>query len=277
MTDDTDQPKPDAARPRNPEDESPPNDESDDLEAGGGMARDDDDLDADASLPGAAQGHPLPLRSVAIVVLVVFAAMAFALQPGFSGSIAVWAIMGTAYCGLGLYAVLLLKRAGTLKDRLSFRPGDASVGIVLGLGLAGAGLVAQRLLAPDGSNGALWLLQLYEVAGDFQTNGPLIALLVLVSALEELVWRGLVQDTLTSVRPRSAPALTALAYTVSVAPSAILLTSDVAGPNPLLLFAALGCGLVWSYARIVLPRLFPVMVSHMVFTYFMAAPLPHWF
>jgi hypothetical protein len=35
--------------------------------------------------------------------------------------------------------------------------------------------------------------------------------------------------------------------------------------------------LVWSYARRIVPRLFPLMISHMVFTYFMAAPLPSWF
>jgi hypothetical protein len=43
-----------------------------------------------------------------------------------------------------------------------------------------------------------------------------------------------------------------------------------AGLNPLLVLAALGCGLCWSFMARMFDRLPPVMVSHAVFTYFSA-------
>jgi hypothetical protein len=38
--------------------------------------------------------------------------------------------------------------------------------------------------------------------------------------------------------------------------------------NPLLVTAAVGCGLVWSFLAAQVGRLTPVMISHMAFTYF---------
>ena len=48
------------------------------------------------------------------------------------------------------------------------------------------------------------------------------------------------------------------------------LADPTAGPNPLLVVAALGCGLFWSFTASILGRLPPVIISHMVFTYFVS-------
>jgi hypothetical protein len=42
----------------------------------------------------------------------------------------------------------------------------------------------------------------------------------------------------------------------------------VAGKNPLLFVAALGCGIFWSFLASVTNRLPPVIISHVAITYF---------
>jgi membrane protease YdiL (CAAX protease family) len=49
------------------------------------------------------------------------------------------------------------------------------------------------------------------------------------------------------------------------------LRDPVAGPNPLLVIGALGCGIVWTYTALLTKRLPPVIFSHIAFTYFSAA------
>jgi uncharacterized protein len=48
------------------------------------------------------------------------------------------------------------------------------------------------------------------------------------------------------------------------------LRDPVAGPNPLLVMAAFGCGLVWTFLAGRFERLLPSIVAHLVFTYFSA-------
>jgi membrane protease YdiL (CAAX protease family) len=223
--------------------------------------------------PGPATPPPAVGRLL-LVVVTVCAAMTLSLQPGFRGGRAPWFIMTAAYAGLTLLAAFELSKRGQLVERLRIRPGDASVGIVLGLALCAGGWLGQRSLSTPGSVGEQWLGAVHGLGGSFQTDGVSIFLLFLVCAGEETVWRGMVQDELAEWRPRAAPILTTLLYALSTLPSVFLL-----GPgetNPLLLLAALGAGLVWSHGRRILPRLFPLIVSHLVFTYFMAAPLPSW-
>jgi membrane protease YdiL (CAAX protease family) len=241
------------------------------------VAADEDGLDGEAwssaKKPDKSDGKS-PLGRAVLVVLVVAVGMTLALQPGFRASHVPWFVMCGVYLGLAAYALVDLGRRGLLADRLRIRPGDASVGIVVGLALCAAGAVAQRFLLASGADGARWLADVQGFGGDFQTNGLLIFVLFVICVCEETVWRGMVQDQLTRFHSRAAPALTALAYATSTVPSVFLLGHGK--PNPLMLLAALGCGLVWSYARRAVPRLFPLIVSHLVFTYFMAAPLPVW-
>ena len=67
---------------------------------------------------------------------------------------------------------------------------------------------------------------------------------------------------------RAALPLSALAFGFATLPTLWLLRDPLAGPNPLLLTAAIGCGLVWSFLAAQLGRLTPVVISHMAFTYF---------
>jgi hypothetical protein len=62
--------------------------------------------------------------------------------------------------------------------------------------------------------------------------------------------------------------LLALAYGASMLPTLWLLRDPDAGLNPLLITAAVGCGLIWSFLAAQFGRLAPVIISHMAFTYF---------
>jgi membrane protease YdiL (CAAX protease family) len=211
---------------------------------------------------------------VLLAVFVAAGGMTIALQSGLRGSASSWLVMGGVYLALAAVAAHDLHRRGLLADHFRIRPGDTSIGIVVGLVLCAGGALAQRMLAVEGSQGATWLADVHRFGGNFQTNGVLIFVLFVICVAEETVWRGMVQDQLARSNARLAPALTAVAYALSTTPSLLLLSGS--SINPLLVLAALGTGVVWSYARRAVPRLFPLIVSHLVFTYFMAAPLPTW-
>lgn len=212
-----------------------------------------------------------------VVVFVVALGMTLSLRLSQAGQVWMWLVLAGAYLPLGVWALVYFGKAGLLRERLSMKYGDPSLGIVLGLILAGAGVLGIKTVAPTGSLAESWLFRLYWYAGDVQKSGTLILLLFVIVTLEELVWRGLVLDRLQSALPRAAPPLSAGLYALAHVPTVWLLSDPAAGLNPLLVVAALGCGLVWAYARVILGRLFPVIICHVIFTYFMAAPLPAWF
>jgi uncharacterized protein len=62
--------------------------------------------------------------------------------------------------------------------------------------------------------------------------------------------------------------LAALCYGVTALPTLFTLKDPLAGLNPLLITAALGCGIVWSFLASIKGRLLPVVIAHGVFTYF---------
>jgi membrane protease YdiL (CAAX protease family) len=67
---------------------------------------------------------------------------------------------------------------------------------------------------------------------------------------------------------RRAWPLAALCYGVTALPTLVTLRDAAAGYNPLLLTAAIGCGLVWSFLARLKGRLPPVVIAHGLFTYF---------
>ncbi|HYQ15318.1 MAG TPA: CPBP family intramembrane glutamic endopeptidase, partial [Polyangiaceae bacterium] len=86
---------------------------------------------------------------------------------------------------------------------------------------------------------------------------------------EELVWRSLVLDELSQrFGTRRAWPLAALCYGLTSLPTLFTLRDPIAGYNPLLVTAAFGCGIVWSFLASIKGRLVPVIIAHGVFTYF---------
>jgi membrane protease YdiL (CAAX protease family) len=212
------------------------------------------------------------VTKVAVAVVATTAAIGFALRPELAGSKAMYLVIAAAYAVLAGWALYEMWDDGTLLDRLSPRWGDLSMGVlVAGLLFAGS-WVGRSLLASSGTPGQAWLFHIYLQLGDaaqIERSLVITAVLLVVPILEEIVWRGMVLGHLTKqFGQRRAWPLAALLYAVSVVPSVFTLADPVAGKNPLLFVAALGCGIFWSFLASVTNRLPPVIISHIAFTYF---------
>jgi membrane protease YdiL (CAAX protease family) len=206
--------------------------------------------------------------------LAVMVAVGF--RPSLAGTPALWFVVGVPYVILAGIAVFQLQRRERLRALFRFKSGDASLGIVIGLALlVGAWLFAKRWLPLDSLQHA-WLLRVFLLAGDVSRPLASSALLLIILS-EELVWRGWIQALLRDrLGPKHAWYACAILYCAAHLPSLVTLQDPAAGTNPLLLLAALGCGLCWSLLAERSGRLLPSLFSHVVFSYF-AANAAWWF
>jgi membrane protease YdiL (CAAX protease family) len=201
-----------------------------------------------------------------LVVVVVFAAAGFALRLPEAGSSALWMGLGIPYAALTALALVRLRQKGLLARLMRFRPGDPSLGIVLGLFLLGAAWLVARYLLPSGSVERAWMLRIFLVAGDSSGLWASVLLLAIVCA-EEIVWRGWVQTELReTLGPRWGWVVAAVLYATAHTPTLVTLR-DPAGYNPLLVLAALGCGLCWGFLAERAGRIMPALFAHAVFSY----------
>ena len=211
---------------------------------------------------------------VLVAFVVTAGASAFALRPALAGTTTMWLVVGVPYLLLGAYALRDLWSLDSLVERIKPRWGDLTIGILIAAVLMlGAWTTTRGLLHPPGNDRQAWLWHIYLQLGPsdaIQHSAVLTAVILGIAALEEIVWRGMVLSHL-EIRfgQRRGWLLCTLLYAASTVPSIFTLSDPVAGPNPLLVVAALGCGLFWSFAASLQKRLPPVAISHMVFTYFM--------
>jgi membrane protease YdiL (CAAX protease family) len=205
---------------------------------------------------------------------VIAAAMGWSMRESTAASASMWLGLAVPYAALSGLALYRFQKDGTLRDVLRLRAGDFTIGaLIAGLLFAGAYGVRHWLLGP-GSSKTIWLYRIALELGTLRPSPGLFALVAAIGALEELVWRGLVLTALTdSLGSRRAWPVAALFYAAAHLPTAITLGDSLAGPNPLLPIAALGAGLVWSFAARIFGRLPPLIISHAFFTYFAAAVL----
>jgi CAAX protease family protein len=205
---------------------------------------------------------------VALVTAVVAAAIAYSLRPEVAGTWAMWLGLCLPYGALGVVALLRLRAAGLLRERLRLRGGDPTLGILLGVVLLAGAWPVCNVLAPAGSPRRAWLFQVFVVSGSAQET-TFTLLLVLLVLLEELVWRGLVQHELAQkLGPRSAPLAAAALYALAHLPSLFTLKDPVAGINPLLMVAAFALGLPCGYLVQRRGTLAAAIFCHGVFSYF---------
>jgi uncharacterized protein len=214
----------------------------------------------------------MKLKLTWVSLVVITAAMAFAFRMEVAGTPTFWLALLLPYGALAVVAVKRLWDDGTLLDVLGPRWGDLSLGVVTGALLLAASFGARAVLAPADSPRLGWLFRVYAQVGDpdlVQRSVVYTGALFLVVICEELVWRSLVLDELTArFGTRRAWPLCALCYAVTALPTLYTLRAPMAGYNPLLVTAALGCGIVWSFLASMKGRLIPVIIAHAVFTYF---------
>jgi membrane protease YdiL (CAAX protease family) len=214
------------------------------------------------------------LKIALLVTAIIGTAMAFAMRESVAASPSMWIGLTLPYLVLAGFALRRFQRDGTLRDVMRLRAGDFTIGfLIAGLIFGGAYGVRHLLFAP-GSPKTVWLFHIALQVGSIKPSPKLLILVALIGALEELVWRGLVLSALTeSLGTRRAWPVAAALYAAAHLPTVVTLGDPMAGPNPLLPIAALGAGLVWSFAARLLGRLPPIVVSHAIFTYFAAALL----
>jgi membrane protease YdiL (CAAX protease family) len=205
-----------------------------------------------------------------LATLATAAAVTLAFRPERAGSPLVLGIIGGAYAPMLLATLWWLRRRGQLKQRLLPARGDITIGALIAGGCYMlAALVHLTLSGIEGIEEA-WIMRLYLHIGDPRTTVSFtvgIAVLV-IAAAEEVVWRGWVMaslvETLGEVRGwLGATALYALAHAATV----VLLADPHAGPNPLLVTAAAGLGLLWGYLALRLGRLGPSLFAHALFSW----------
>lgn len=203
------------------------------------------------------------------VVLVVGAAIGYVLRlpPAVEG-LGVWLALALPYAALAGLAAYRLQRQGRLREIMRLRPGDLSLGIVLGVALVVSSWALARWLMPPGSVERGWLLRVALVLGG-TSSVAVTACLLVIGLCEELVWRGWVQTALGERLGARGWMLSTLAYAVAHGATLVTLRDDIAGPNPLVFLAALGCGLCWAFLRERTGRLLPGVFSHVAFTYLM--------
>jgi membrane protease YdiL (CAAX protease family) len=124
------------------------------------------------------------------------------------------------------------------------------------------------LLAPAGSPRELWIMRVYLQMGAMTERRLLGATVFAIAALEELVWRGLVMRSQQEVASGARAAIvTSVFYAAAHLPTLSLLRTPGAGYNPLLVAAALACGIVFSLLVLRTGRLTPALMAHALFSW----------
>jgi membrane protease YdiL (CAAX protease family) len=218
-----------------------------------------------------------------VVTALVAASMSLAMRLESAGKPIVLLAPGVLYAVLTVLAVLQMRRDGTLGEKLRPRSGDLTFGALVTVMLYMGAIAVRMFLAPNGTVRQAWIIRIYEQIGDpeaLQRRVVFVSLaVVMVAILEEIAWRGYVFSSLEErIGTRRAWSVTAVLYAAAHLPSVFLLRDPAvdAGINPLVVLAALGCGLVWGLVVARTGRLPVAIFSHALFTWCVAIQFPLW-
>lgn len=232
------------------------------------------DSDAPSSDDRPSLPPALPPRFALPLALAVTVAVALVVRYAFDAERAgTWAMLLSlfaAYAPLAVLAVYVILKEGRAAAELRPRGGDLTLGALVAGLLFGAVMAGRQLVFGPDSPQNWWIARIYLQLGDLSNNRILyVGLAVLVIAvLEELVWRGLVMRSLRRpFGPVRAWVLSSALYAVAHVATITLLAHPVAGPNPLLVGAALVCGLVWGHLVNRTGRLVPSLFAHGLFSW----------
>lgn len=234
------------------------------------MSDAEDELDDAPAIGGA----PDPaLRSRAwLECLAVTLLSGVALTVAFSDALAesplMLPIVGGAYAVLGVATLIYLHKKGRLREELAPRRLDVTLGALVALVLVLGAMVTELGLQQRAIGG--WMFQLFLQLGDPRgTASAWLGPAVFATALlEELVWRGFVMRRLAEAEgARRALWCSTLLYAMAHAGTVYTLRDPNVGPNPLLVLAAAGCGLVWGLLAVRFDRLVPSLAAHAIFSW----------
>lgn len=204
------------------------------------------------------------------ITLAIALASHVAFAPRQAGKAAVFIVMAAPTVAIAIAGVVRAHRDGVLKDYFGVKGGDFTRGFATAAVLFGGTYAFSRWVTPPTSPQSVWLVRLYEQVGDpseLRKNvGSVVIMLIIMAVSEEIVWRGLVTSLLEEqIGSRRAWVWAAVLYAVAHVPTMWQLKSDSAGMNPVVVLAAIGCGLVWGLLARRFGRLLPGIFSHALF------------
>jgi hypothetical protein len=207
---------------------------------------------------------------LAAIVIWIGVAANFAFAVSRAGTASFFLIMAIPTLAIAGIGIVRAKQDGVLKNWIGVRGGDFTRGFLGAALLFGAAYGFTRIAIPPTSPRASWLARIYLQLGDptmLRKHITLVVAAMIVMAIaEEFVWRGLVIALLEEkIGSRRAWVWAAVLYALAHAPTAWALRDPVAGPNPLVIVAALGAGLVWGAMARRFERLLPGVFSHILF------------
>lgn len=231
--------------------------------------------------PTSAAARPLGRRTAyllaASITIATALVMRFAFGPSAAGRPEMFASIGCLYGLVTIAAIVRMRRRGELGPLLQPKTGDVSLGAFAALLLYGLSLAGRTIVAPRGSPSEGWLVRLYlQITGPGATiGGPsdmerlLTATAVFaIAGLEEVVWRGVVMRSLEPhLGARAALVASSALFALAHLPTVTLLADPVAGPNPLVVAAAFGCGLSWGAIYLRIGRLAPAVLAHAFYSW----------
>ena len=207
---------------------------------------------------------------LAAIVVSIGVAANFAFAVSRAGTTSFFLIMAVPTVVIAAIGIARARHDGVLKNWVGVRGGDFTRGFVGAALLFGAAYAFTKIAIPPTSPRASWLARIYLQLGDptgLRKHITLVVAAMIVMAIaEEFVWRGLVIALLEEkIGSRRAWVWAAVLYALAHAPTAWALRDPEAGPNPLVIVAALGCGLVWGAMARRFERLLPGVFSHVLF------------
>jgi len=234
---------------------SAPDDESDGNERG-------------SMIPGLPWKAALPLALVVTIAAGLVLRFAFASEQ--AGASSMFVALAGVYVPFAALAILLIARERKLADEIRPRKGDLSFGAIVAALMYGAAMAGCQLFFNADSPRSFWVARIYLQLGDRSDNRMLYVggAVFFIAVLEEIVWRGLVMRSLrASLGPLRGWLFSSVLYAVAHVSTMQLLAHPVAGPNPLLVAASLGCGLVWGHLYNRTGRLVPSLFAHGLFSW----------
>lgn len=213
-----------------------------------------------------------PLRAISAalgVTAIATLVIAFAFQAADAGSLSAFGAIGVTYLVFGIVAVVGARRRGALAFYMP-KSGDFTIGALVAVVLYAAAMGFQLVVMPEGHARVGWIMRVYALLGDPRDELRLLfgGAVFVIGVLEEVTWRGLVFKGLErALGTFRAAALTTVLFAAAHIPTVFLLSAPTSGPNPLLVVAALGCGMVWVYLTIRMKRMTPALFAHGLFVW----------
>ncbi len=221
--------------------------------------------------PVLASGSGAPAAVVGLVAAVC-ALSFFAFDVSLAGSRTFAIAVAATNVVLAGIALFVAKREGVLEVWVRPVWGDISRGVASAVIFLFAAWLFVRFVTPPTSIRASWIARICLQFGNpsvLRAHLFWVAVYVIVvSACEEIVWRGLAMHLLeTRYGTRAATLLSVLAFAAAQVPTAYALRDPEAGMNPLLPLAALFGGALWTKLSLRDGRLIPAILSHAMFAW----------